>query len=259
FKAGSNNALAKLNSIEGSLLLSNQAFTDTPGSGTLTNSGSAVLYGGSALSVSGNLTNSGQMYTYYGNNTLTVTGKFTNQAGSLLDLNANNSSGDVANIGTLANSGAVYINTGATLNLTNQPNGITDVVAGSSLNVLGTFKAGSNNALAKLNSIEGSLSIGNGLAFTDTPGSGTLTIASGGSLVLTSSTPMTLTGRVDDSGGLSVNGSASLAGSSGLTVDSGGSVQVGEGNTASVLNIGTLANSGTVSINTGATLNLTNQ
>jgi hypothetical protein len=75
------------------------------------------------------------------------------------------------NVATLANSGVLEVDEGATLNLTAQPNGVTDVLGGSQLILYGTLKAGSANGLAKLNSIEGLLVVGNGQTFTDTPGS----------------------------------------------------------------------------------------
>ena len=56
---------------------------------------------------------------------------------------------------TLNNTGAVSVGTGASLNLTNQPNGITDVVAGSVFSIAGSFTAGANSAFANLTSIEG--------------------------------------------------------------------------------------------------------
>ena len=56
---------------------------------------------------------------------------------------------------TLNNSGGVTVATGATLNLTGQPGGITDVVAGSGFGIAGSFTAGANSAFANLTSIEG--------------------------------------------------------------------------------------------------------
>ena len=90
----------------------------------------------------------------------TLSGTFTNNASGQFIVGNDNNTSDVANVGTLSNSGYVYIGTGATLNLTNQASGITDVVSGSRLQVAGTFKAGANSALAHLNSIEGELDLG---------------------------------------------------------------------------------------------------
>ena len=133
-----------------------QATTVTPGTGTLTvsNTGLLNLQVGTTLTVAGNLTNSGQVYTnqfnYGGSaNTLTVSGAFTNNAGATFSVGNTDNTADVANVGTLVNDGTTTIGTGATLNLTNQPNGITDVVQGSALYVAGSLKAGTANGLAK--------------------------------------------------------------------------------------------------------------
>ena len=87
---------------------------------------------------------------YFGNNTLTITGNLTNSGNFQL-----NQPGDSASMQTLNNTGDVGVATGARLNLTSQPNGITDVVAGSSFSIAGSFTAGLNSAFANLTSIEG--------------------------------------------------------------------------------------------------------
>src|SRR5205807_90270 len=127
-------ALANLNSIEGELDLENgQSTTATPGSGTLTVSSSGILdveglSGATTLTISGNLSNSGTVETNRfnstngGNNgtnssTFTLSGTFTNNATGQFIVGNNNDTHDVANVGTLSNSGFVYIGTGATLNL----------------------------------------------------------------------------------------------------------------------------------------------
>src|SRR4029077_6304803 len=122
---------------------------------------------GTTLTISGNLSNSGSVKAgrqFFGGSpdTFTLSGTFTNNSGGFFQVGEGVAVSDVANVGTLVNNGSVTINTGATLNLTNQPNGVTDVVSGSSLTVAGTFKAGANNALAKLNGIEGGLTLQNG-------------------------------------------------------------------------------------------------
>ena len=179
--------------ITGSLTLRSGSIASVSGASTLTVNGNLTNNsfsfetgspngGGNTLTVNGGFTNSGSLFMFGSpGDTLKVTGTLTNKAGATLDL-AN--SGEVANIGMLSNSGSVSIGTGTTLNLTNQPNGITDVPAGSTLTVNGTLKAGTANGLAKLGSVEGTLNLGNGQTTADTPGSGTLTVASGGSLVL---------------------------------------------------------------------------
>ena len=137
-------------------------------------------------------------------NTITVTGTFTNNSGATTHIGYFGDTADVMNVGTLGNNGFLYIDTGATLNLTNQPNGVTDVVAGSELDVYGTFKAGTANGLAKLASVEGALVIGNGQTFTDTPGSGTL--PNSGTLDLEEQrSNMTVSGNLTNSGALEPN------------------------------------------------------
>src|ERR1700732_4901642 len=221
-KAGSANGLAQLGSIEGILVLgSGQTFTDAPGGGTLTISSSGELdlenfngttTAGTNMTVSGNLTNNGQLYTNIQNhvqagkfNTLTVTGTFTNNAGATTHIGFFNDTTDVMNVATLVNNGILEIDNGATLNLTAQPNGVTDVASGSQLLVYGTLKAGSANGLAQLGSIEGILVLGSGQTFTDTPGGGTLTISSSGELDLenfngttTAGTNMTVSGNLSN-------------------------------------------------------------
>ena len=102
-----------------------------------------------------------------------------------------NGSGDVANIGTLTNNGFVYVGPGATLNLTNQPGGITDVLAGSTYYIQGNFSdvVNGTSAFAQLTNIYGTVTIDNGQTIQDNPIGGTLTIANGASLnVLNGST-----------------------------------------------------------------------
>ena len=208
------------------------------GSLTLKSGSSATVSGGSTLTVNGSLTNNSTSFeTGSGTgNKVTVSGGFTNSGSLFLfgtsdtltvtktltnnagaTLQLDGSGNEVANIGMLVNSGSVTVGTGNTLNLTNQATGITDVSAGSTLTVKGTLKAGSANGLAKLGSVEGTLNLENGQTTADTPGGGTLTVASGGSLVLNNSGTTLTT--------LTVNGA--------------------------------LSDSGNVTLNPGATLNLT--
>jgi fibronectin-binding autotransporter adhesin len=272
FKAGTANALAKLNSVEGTLVIGNsQTLADTPGSGTLTNSGTLDLEEGSSMTVSGNLTNSGILETNVRNqgsgktNTLTVTGAFTNNSGATTQIGYFGDTTDVMNVATLVNNGVLDIDIGATLNLTSQPNGVTDVVAGSEIDVYGTFKAGSANALAKLNSIEGTLVLGNGQTLADTPGSGTLT--NSGTLDLEEASTMTISGNLTNSGSIYTNvrnqstgKTETLTVTGTFTNNSGATTHIGYfGDTTDVMNVATLVNNGFLEVDTGATLNLTNQ
>jgi hypothetical protein len=291
-KAASANGLAKLGSIEGLLVVgTGQTFTDTPGSGTLTisNTGELDLENfdvtggvGTNMTVSGNLTNSGQLYTNVQNrtqsggpNTLTVTGTFTNSSGATTHIGYFGDTSDVMNVATLVNNGILEIDNGATLNLTAQPNGITDIVAGSQLFDYGTIKAGSANGLAKLGSIEGLLVVGTGQTFTDTPGSGTLTISSSGEMDPENfdvtggvGTNMTVSGNLTNSGQLYTNvqnrtqsgGPNTLTVTGTFTNSSGATTHIGFfGDTTDVMNVATLANSGVLEVDEGATLNLTAQ
>jgi len=286
---GSTNALSELTTVEGSLVLQNQQTTSvTPNGGTLTlnsNSGLWVTQG-SGLTVNGNLTNdSSGFYTgiyYGGGNTLTVTGGFTNNgtltmygnvynggsggdtlnvtgtltnaAGASLDFYDN--SGDVANVGTLSNSGSIYIGLGDSLNLTNQPNGITDVAAGSSLTVNGTFTAGSANALAKLGSIEGSLTVGNGVTTNVTPGGGTLTLASGGTLTVSNTgTILSITGGLSDQGTVDVGSGATLNATTGMTDLPAGGAFTLDGSTNTLAKLTTVE--GALTLQNGQTTSIT--
>jgi hypothetical protein len=83
--------------------------------------------------------------------TLTITNALTIGATGVLVLN---SAGSSVSASSIVNNGSVNIY-GGTLNLTNQPGGITDVVAGSGYLITGTFTAGLNSAFANLTRIEG--------------------------------------------------------------------------------------------------------
>ncbi len=270
FKAGAASGIAKLASVEGSVALeNNQSTTITPGGGTLTVSSTGFfdVDRSSNATISGAVNNSGQFYTnhnnYVGSNTVTVTGAFTNAASGFLVLGNNNNTSDVMNVGSLVNNGVADIDEGATLNLTAQPNGITDVVAGSQLNILGTFKAGTANGVAKLKSVEGLLALENNQSTTITPTGGTLTIASTGLFDVDRSSTVTISGAVSNSGQLITNqnnyvGSNTLTVAGTLTNTASGTVTVGNNNnTTDVLNAGILANSGTITVGENATLNLT--
>jgi fibronectin-binding autotransporter adhesin len=273
--AGAANGLAKLGSVEGTLILENgQVTTAVPGGGALniSGAGSALdLELGTTLNVTGNLTNSGTLSTNNLNlgtkaNTLTVSGTLTNSAGGQFVVGAFGDTTDVANVGALVNNGSTTIDTGATLKLTNQPNGITDVVAGSALNIFGTLKAGSASGLASLKSIEGQLVLANGQAATVTSGGGALTVSSSGSLDLEAGTSLTVAGNLTNSGILATNQTVghpanTLTVNGTLTNNAGGSFDIGilDNATTDVANVKSLVNNGSIHISTGATLNLTNQ
>ena len=226
FTAGGANGFANLNSVEGIVSLYGQSFTDTPGSGTLTIGSNGYLLAnynpstatGTNLTISANVSNSGVLATgYYGSgaSTLTITGNLTNNGDFYLE-----NAGDLAKVPTFTNNGETYVYTGATLNLTSQANGITDAVAGSRFDLAGTFTAGGNNGFAKLNSVEGIVSL-YGQTLTDTPGSGTLTISNNGYYLANynphtaTGTNLTIAGNVSNSGVLATgyygSGASTLA------------------------------------------------
>lgn len=198
----------------------------------------------SALTLGGT---SGSSDLYTRANDLTVTGALTvNPSGGLFIQS-------VLNAGSLSNSGYVQVYSGSTLHLTNQPNGITDIPAGSFFYLQGTFTAGTQNGLARLGSIEGNLELANGQSTTATPGTGTLTVAGSGSLVVNPGSTattlivdgnMTNSGTVSDSSNLNMT---SLTNNGSFTVSNGG-----------IVNLTTLNNTGTFAINHGGTVNVTN-
>ncbi len=329
FHAGPSNAVANLNSIEGTLILGNGQTTNiTPGSGTLTSAGSFYinnasttvsvtgdvlntgtliagyyLYGGGGdhLNVSGTLTNSGTVYLgFFGGSggtaqigTLNNSGSFQVNGGSTVSitgdvLNSNtlltgyysgggdtlnvggtltntglfglDSSGDVANVATLVNNGDVSITQGATLNVA--PGGlVTDIPSGTSYAIFGTFHAGPSNAVANLNSIEGTLILGNGQTTNITPGSGTLTSA-GSFYINNASTTVSVTGDVLNTGTLIAGyylygGGGDHLNVSG-TLTNSGTVYLGFfGGSGGTAQIGTLNNSGSFQVNGGSTVSIT--
>jgi fibronectin-binding autotransporter adhesin len=248
-------ALADLTTVAGNLIWENgQTLTDTPTGGTLTiNSGGALeTYSASKLSVTGNVSNAGAFYTD-GGSTVTVSGTLTNNNFVYME-----SSGDVLNVGSLTNTGEVYITTGATLNITGGGSGITDVVAGSSLYVLGTLNVVNggtpSNGLADLTTVAGTLEWGaNGQTLTDTPTGGTLTINSGGALETYNASKLSVTGNVSNSGDFYTDGGSTVTVSGTLTNNNFVYME----SSGDVLNVGSLTNTGEVYIATGATLNIT--
>ena len=209
FKAGAASALAKVGSVEGVLEIENgQSTTITPGGGTLTNTGTFDVERNSTVTVSGNVNNSGNFYTNQQNNgvgvnTVTVTGTLTNNAGATAYVGVFNDTSDVLNVGTLTNKGEVVVGVGAALNLTNEPNGVTDVAVGSSYYIAGGFKAGAASAVAKLGSVEGLMEIENGQSTTITPGGGTLTNT--GTFDVERNSTVTISGNVNNSASFYTN------------------------------------------------------
>ncbi len=195
--------------------------------GGLANSGTVNVDHGSTLQINGAVTNSGTLSTgnYLGGNTLTITGGLTNSGTFGLE-----GSGDMASMQTLVNTGTVGVVTGASLNLTNQPGGITDVVAGSVFSIAGSFTAGANSAFANLTSIEGEVTL-YGQNDAITPNGGTLTLASSGTLFADNGSTVTIQGAVNNSGtlytGFEASGGNTLTITGTLTNQAGGQLILG--------------------------------
>ncbi len=135
-------------------------------------------------------------------------------------------------VNTLAlTAGTLDIASGGSLNLADQPDGITDIPEGAGLSVEGSFTTGSNSALANLGSIEGALTLDNGQTTSVTPGSGTLTVSSTGSLnVASASTALAVTGNLSNAGTVTA-GSGGAISASGNYAQSAGTTTVAAGGT----------------------------
>ena len=226
----------------------------------LTNSGLANLEQGGTMMVSGDVTNSGILSTDYfgmgGGNALTINGNLNNTGTGTFALYG---SSDGANIGSLSNGGIVYVGGGATLNLTNQLTGITDVVAGSTFDLAGTFNAGANNGFYQLTSVEGTLILENGQTTTATPIGGIFTVGSTGFVEVKTGTTFDINGNVVvNSGGIfSVNDPfPTTVNITGMLTNLGGTVNVVGPN--AFLNVGGIGNGGTLTLPEGSTVNLAN-
>ncbi len=136
---------------------------------------------------------------------LTITNGLSIGANGFLDLTG----ASTITAATMANSGYINLGTAATLTLTSQPSGITDAVAGSRFDLYGTFTAGAANGFAQLNSIEGTVNLF-GQTFTDTPGSGTLTISNTGSLTSNAASALTIRGNVNNSGYIDMENASTI-------------------------------------------------
>ncbi len=231
--------------------------------GTTTNNSGATISveGGSTSTFTGSVNNSGTFETGFsgGSNTVTVTGTFTNNSGGLLELA---SSGDVVNIKSLSNSGTLTLMTGTTLTLTGGGNGVTDVVAGSTYNIGGAFNVKNGgtttSALAKLTSVEGTLTLSNGQTNSMAPSGGTLTISNTGNVTVEGATTLFLIGNVNNSGTFTTgfSGGNNTVTVSGTFTNNAGA-QVNLDSSGDVLNVNALSNSGNINIVSGTTLNIT--
>ncbi len=228
------------------------------------------------MTIFGNVNDSGELatgliYGGLGPSMLTITGGLTNNQDFGLY-----GSGDQGFTATLVNNGSVYVGPGATLTLTAQPGGITDVVQGSTFDILGTFNAGSNNAFAGLTSVEGNLYLQNGQTTSINPAGGTFTVSNTGYVNTSSGSTLQVNGDVSNSGLLissngstvQVNGNMNNMGSAGTSLSGTGNAQFNVTgtltnqpggffalwNSGDSAMVGNLVNQGTVQISPGATL-----
>ena len=181
--------------IQNGAIMVNGVGSITPGA-ALTNWAFIGVNG--ALSITGNSDNFGFIQMGYccntvGPHTLSISGTLTNEAGGRVFLDY---TGTSATLGGLNNNGHFVVNYGNTLNLTNQPNGLPDVVAGSIFTLAGTFNAGPNNGLYHLTGVEGYLGLFNGQTTTTTPIGGTFTVGSTGYVEVATGTTFDVNGNV---------------------------------------------------------------
>ena len=261
FTAGGKNALANLTNVElgGTLALGNGQTTNiTPIGGVLTNSGNIdVGPAGSTMKINGDVTTfrSGSIQIGTAGGTLEISGVLTNNGALGIDDNG----GGVVNVGKLINNNIVGIGLGATLNLTSQPGGITDIETGTEFQIAGTFTAGAHNALANLTSVEGVLLLWKGEMSNVSPTGGALVIANGGYTEVNTGATLQINGDVNNSGSL-LTGDLPFAGGNTLTIT--GTLTnhveaefflIGPGDRAT---LGGLTNSGTVYVDSGSTLQI---
>jgi fibronectin-binding autotransporter adhesin len=171
-----------------------------------------------------------------------------NSAGNTLTL----ASGNAITVDTLSlEAGTLVIQSGASLNLADQPDGLTDIASGTGLTLGGTFTAGGVSALAQLGSVEGTLTLANGSTTTTTPGSGTLTVASTGTVNVEQGSTLAVTGALSNAGTLATGNDGGDPGSNSVTVSGAltntGSVALDAAHDS--LSAASLTNSGTVALN----------
>lgn len=166
--------------------------------GSVVVDGPLALQTGGTLNVGGSFDNKGYLAV---GGSLNVGGTFTNEG----DANP----GGVDNVGSLVNEGSLTI--GGVLNITGGGPGITDVAAGSSIDLAGTLNVinggVTSSGLANVNNVGGILEFANGQTNMDTPGSGALTITKPGQMIVYGST-LDVNGGLNNSGGVTLFESA---------------------------------------------------
>ncbi len=238
--------------------------------GTLTNAGAVTAVDG-PISVGGNLSNSGSMNLFsMGGSTFAVNGTLTNQSSGRVTLGfgagGHGPPGPTTTLGQLVNNGSLTIGVDTTVTLMNQPNGITDIPAGSSLELQGALNAGPNDALRNLTTIEGQLILdsalnSSGINKTISPsGTGTLMLTNSGSLDLNDKVRVAVFGNISNSGSIGLGGDIRSFGSNLLTVSGtltnnvGGQISLGSVYTPNdQINVGSiLSNAGSIVIRPGS-------
>jgi hypothetical protein len=156
--------------------------------------------------------------------------------------------------------GVLDIASGGTLNLVNQPGGITDINANSGLTLGGTFEIGgvaTASGIGQLATVEGNLTLANGQTTSVTPG-GTLTVSSTGSAYVQQTSTLSVTGNVSNSGSVILGNGASDTGTNKLgvsgTFGNSGTVSM-VGSNDVLTSTGLFTNTGTVGIGASETLN----
>jgi hypothetical protein len=210
--------------------------TVTVGNGA-SNTGTIDVQGGSKLSVTGDVANSGNLFTDFhnlgGNNTLIITGMLTNTDGTL----AMEGHGDTATIGSLTNTGNSFVDleNGATLNITGDVN---NSAASAGFGIFTSFTNAGGNTI----NIGGMLTNSGNFALLG-PGD-TGSIGSGMGVALANNTG----GFVDVDGGstLTVNGDVTNMSGGGMAHGIFTGYNLGADNTLNIT--GNLSNSGNVEL-----------
>lgn len=163
----------------------------------------------STLSFAGNVDNPGSIVipSYGGVAAVNISGTLTNDINSGFIIG---SVGGTSNIGALVNNGDFLVGSGAAVNLTNQPAGITDVSMGAEFDIFGSFTSSGKDAFANLTSVEGTLQLADGQNHTIDPSGGKLAIAPSGVLYVLDTTNLTIDGTIQNNGSVYVGATLTL-------------------------------------------------
>ena len=157
---------------------------------------------------------------------------------------------------TVSNNGSVTIGHGATLNLTGQPLGVTNVLAGASWTIGGNFEVGgvANTGFANLSSVSGSVTFANGASQTI---GNSLTNNAGGFVDVENGSTLSVNGNVTNAGQIYT----SFSGPGGNTFNVTGTLNntnfIGMENTDHATIGGAVTNSGSFQLTGGAAATFT--